>query len=41
MKKSNVKNPASTFLAFATIAVVWRAVRKMIKKYHNKQELNF
>ena len=41
MKKSNVKNPASTFLAFATIAVVWRAVRKMIKKYHNKQELYY
>lgn len=41
MKKSNVKNPASTFLAFVTITVVWRAVRKMIKKYHNKQELYY
>lgn len=39
MRKSNVKNPASTFLAFTTLAVIWRAVKKMIKKYHNRQEL--
>lgn len=39
MRKSNVKNPASTFMAFATIAAIWRAVRKMIKKYHLKNEL--
>lgn len=41
MKKSNVKNPAATFMAFATLTVLWRTVRKMIKKYHNKQELYY
>ncbi len=39
MKKNNVKNPTATFLAFTTLAVIWRATRKMIKKYHSKQEI--
>lgn len=38
MKKNNVKNPAATFAAFATLAVVWTNVKRMIKKYHKKQE---
>ncbi len=39
MRKNNNKNPAATFCAFATLAVVWRAVKRMIKKYHRKQEI--
>lgn len=39
MRKSNVKNPAATLGAFAVLAVLWRAVKRMIKKYHKKQEI--
>lgn len=39
MKKNNVKNPLATFMAFTTLAFVWRAVKHVIKKYHKKQEL--
>lgn len=39
MKKSNVKNPMSTFMAFATLAVIWRYVKKVIKKYHIKHDM--
>lgn len=39
MKKNNVKNPAATFMAFTTLAIIWSAVKRMIKKYHKKQEL--
>ena len=41
MRKNNSKNPAATFLAFTTLAILWRAVKRMIKKYHKKQELFF
>lgn len=39
MKKNNTKNPLATFMAFTTLAIVWSAVKKVIKKYHKKQEL--
>lgn len=39
MRKNNVKNPAATFLAFTTLAIIWRAAKRMIKKYHKKQEI--
>ena len=39
MKKNNVKNPAATLMAFTTLAIVWRAVKRMIKKYHKRQEI--
>ena len=41
MKKNNVKNPMATFMAFTTLAFVWKAVKKMIKKYHIKQEISY
>ncbi len=39
MRKNNVKNPAATFLAFFTLGTIWRYIRKMIKKYHIKQDI--
>ena len=39
MKKNNDKNPTATLLAFTTLAIIWRATKRMIKKYHKKQEL--
>lgn len=39
MKKSNDKNPTATLLAFATLGIIWRAAKRMIKKYHKKQEI--
>lgn len=39
MKKNNSKNPVATFLAITTLAVIWRATKRMIKKYHKKQEI--
>lgn len=41
MKKSNVKNPAATVMAFMTLAIIRRAVKRMIKKYHSRQELYY
>lgn len=39
MKKNNVKNPSATFMSFVTLAIIWRTVKRMIKKYHKKQEI--
>lgn len=39
MKKNNVSNPAATLGALSVIFIVWRAAKRMIKKYHKKQEL--
>ena len=41
MKKNNDKNLTATVLAFTTLTVVWRATKRMIKKYHKKQEKFF
>ena len=39
MKKSNDKNTVATLLGFVTLGIIWRAVKRMIKKYHKKQEI--
>lgn len=41
MRKNNVKNPAANFAAFATLIVIWKAIKRMIKKYHKRQELYY
>lgn len=37
--KNNASNPIGTIMAFFTLGVIWRAAKRMIKKYHKKQEL--
>ncbi len=39
MRKSNVKNPLATFMAFSTLIILGKWVRKVIKKYHFKQDI--
>ncbi len=41
MKKSREKNTVASIAAFATLAVVWKSIKRMIKKYHKKQEVFF
>lgn len=38
MKKNNVSNPAANLAAFVTLSIIAIAAKKMIKKYHKKQE---
>lgn len=40
-RKSNVKNPVSNFMAFGVIFVIFGFVKRMIKKYHTRQEFFF
>lgn len=37
--KNNVSNPTATLMAFFTLGIIWRFTKRMIKKYHKKQEL--
>ncbi len=39
MKRNNVKSPLSTLMAFFTLATIWKFTRKMIKKYHLKNDI--
>ncbi len=36
MKKNNAHNIIGNFAALGTLFVVWRAAKKMIKKYYGK-----
>ena len=38
MRKNSIKSPMATFMAFTTLAFVWKWTKKMIKKYHLKHE---
>lgn len=39
MRKNNAKNPIANFAALTTLLIVAKSVKKMIKKYHKRQEI--